>query len=70
MVNFKAKQHDNFNQLSCFSGIANYYNKFVPSLAEIVYPVIYPLLEKSQQFLWTKSLKETLVIEDIESNKT
>lgn len=57
----EAKRPHNVNQLRSFLGMANYYNKFIPGLAEKLYP-LNRLLQKGQPFTWTKDCDHSFSI--------
>ncbi|XP_054287784.1 uncharacterized protein K02A2.6-like [Macrosteles quadrilineatus] len=48
----EAKRPRDVNQLRSFIGLANYYNKFIPKLAEKLNP-LNKLLQKGKKFEWT-----------------
>lgn len=47
----KAQVPTNVKQVRSFCGLVNYYNKFVPNIAQILHP-IYNLLKKETTFSW------------------
>lgn len=51
-VIINAPQIENVTQLRAFLGLVNYYSRFLPSVASVLYP-LYQLLQKNVQFQWT-----------------
>ncbi|XP_054272899.1 uncharacterized protein K02A2.6-like [Macrosteles quadrilineatus] len=53
-----SKQPENVNELRKFLGLANYYNKFIKSLATILYP-LNELLRNGKKYIWTTKCEES-----------
>ncbi|XP_054257058.1 uncharacterized protein K02A2.6-like [Macrosteles quadrilineatus] len=56
----EAEKPRNVNQLRSFIGMANYYNKFIPRLAEKLYP-LNKLLQKGQRFEWSQECENSFI---------
>ncbi|XP_054283452.1 uncharacterized protein K02A2.6-like [Macrosteles quadrilineatus] len=67
----EAKRPRDVNQLRSFIGLANYYNKFIPKLAEKLNP-LNKLLQKGKKFEWTDECERSFesVKMDIAKDKT
>src|SRR5436190_4305689 len=66
-----AKRPSNVTELKSFLGLATYYNKFIPKLSEVVYP-INKLLKKNKDFVWTEECEKSFrnVQKEIISERT
>ena len=56
----KAPDPENLQQLRSFLGLLNYYGKFIPNLASIVYP-LNQLLQKDTKWSWTPACAQAFM---------
>ena len=53
----KAREPKNVSEVKSFTGMVNYYHKFLPNIASVLYP-LHELTQKGRKFVWSKDCQK------------